>query len=89
MDRNRGGLGLPDIRKYYLAFNARYPLKWAFHNDFTPTPWEIIEQEVLDMNKCSLYHSALKRQSEILVRDKESYHKIAFNLHKTMGFVGI
>lgn len=40
LDRNKGGLGFPDIYKYYIAFNARYPQKWAYKRKHNHTPWE-------------------------------------------------
>lgn len=29
-DREKGGLGLPNLEKYYIAVNSRYPL-WAYN----------------------------------------------------------
>ncbi len=31
--RNKGGLGIPDVCVYYLAYNGIYPLSWAYKKD--------------------------------------------------------
>ncbi len=54
MDRGLGGLGLPNVYKYYIAFNVRYPLKWGYGAESRDTSWESIEQEVLDMQNDKL-----------------------------------
>ena len=51
IDREKGGLGLPNVYKYYIAFNSRYPLKWGYGFNSRDTRWESIEQEALDMVK--------------------------------------
>ena len=48
VDREKGGLGLPNMYKYYVAFNSRYPLKWGYGSESRDTRWESIEQEILD-----------------------------------------
>ncbi len=30
--RKKGGLGIPDIYAYYLAFIAKYPMFWAYYD---------------------------------------------------------
>uniref|UniRef100_A0A668AZ50 Reverse transcriptase domain-containing protein n=1 Tax=Myripristis murdjan TaxID=586833 RepID=A0A668AZ50_9TELE len=35
--RNKGGLGIPDIYTYYLAFNGKYPLLWAYYEHHEDT----------------------------------------------------
>lgn len=31
--RSSGGISLPDIYQYYIAFNSRYPLQWAYNTE--------------------------------------------------------
>lgn len=33
IERDKGGLGLPNVYKYYIAFNSRYPLKWGYGSE--------------------------------------------------------
>lgn len=40
MPRDRGGLGIPDVYLYYIAFNARYPLIWGFKKDRKKGSWD-------------------------------------------------
>lgn len=54
VDRELGGLDIPNVYKYYIAFNARYPLKWGYRVDLRDTSWESIQQEALDMHKGKL-----------------------------------
>lgn len=51
VDKEKGGLGLLNVYKYYIAFNSRYPLKWGYGFESRDTKWESIEQEALDMLK--------------------------------------
>ena len=48
--RSMGGLGVPDIFQYYLSFNAKYPLSWAYNNDFPIGSWQWLEQSVMPEN---------------------------------------
>lgn len=41
--RSSGGIGLPDIYQYYIAFNARYPLQWAYGTERLIGSWEWLE----------------------------------------------
>uniref|UniRef100_A0A8C5AMD3 Reverse transcriptase domain-containing protein n=1 Tax=Gadus morhua TaxID=8049 RepID=A0A8C5AMD3_GADMO len=43
-------LGVPDIFQYYLSFNAKYPLSWAYNNDFPIGSWQWLEQSVMPEN---------------------------------------
>ena len=43
--RDKGGLGAPDLYQYYLAYNAKYLLAWAYESDnHPPSSWEWIEK---------------------------------------------
>lgn len=45
-DREKGGLGLPNLEKYYIAVNSRYPL-WAYNYNMD------IETRIVSINlKC-------------------------------------
>ena len=47
MSRNKGGLGVPDIYLYYLAFNIRYPMLWAYHEHLEVGSWLWLEQNIV------------------------------------------
>ncbi len=66
MSRDNGGLGLPDLYKYYIAFNIRYPLEWGLK--LRETVWEAMEREILDNmeDKISLeglWYSPIKQKT--------------------------
>ena len=48
-----GGLGVPDIYQYYLSFNAKYPLSWAYKSDFPigSSDWQWLEQSIMPVNE--------------------------------------
>ena len=48
--RSMGGLGVPDIYQYYLSFNAKYPLSWAYKSDFPIGSWQWLEQSIMPVN---------------------------------------
>ena len=50
MNRNEGGLGIPDIYDYYLAFNIKYPMLWAYHEQCEVGSWLWLEQNIV--NEC-------------------------------------
>lgn len=93
LDRNKGGLGLPDVYKYYNAFNARYPLTWAYKREHNHTAWENIEQDILLMNKCPLSLKSLwnfpKYQEYMKNPILQFSCKIASILHNTVDFDGM
>lgn len=49
MSRNKGGLGVPDVHLYYLAYNARFPLSWAYKdkNQYAVGSWEWLEERAI------------------------------------------
>ena len=58
--RSKGGLGVPDIFQYYLAYNARYPLTWAYLEDPIVSSWNWLEKNILadkNISIASLWYS--------------------------------
>lgn len=49
--RNKGGLGIPEIFTYYLAFNGKYPTQWAYNERYEVGSWMWPEQQRQDSNK--------------------------------------
>ena len=52
--RSMGGLGVPDIYQYYLSFNAKYPLSWAYRTDPPIGSWQWLEQAIMSNTDRSL-----------------------------------
>ncbi len=45
--RVKGGIGLPDIHQYYVAYNSRYPLHWAYNKVREVGGWDWLEEQIL------------------------------------------
>lgn len=45
--RFRGGIALPDIYQYYMAFNSRYPLQWAYSTERKTGSWDWLEEKII------------------------------------------
>uniref|UniRef100_A0A667XFI8 Reverse transcriptase domain-containing protein n=1 Tax=Myripristis murdjan TaxID=586833 RepID=A0A667XFI8_9TELE len=45
--RPSGGIGLPDIYQYYIAYNARYPLQWAYNRNREVGSCEWLEEQLI------------------------------------------
>uniref|UniRef100_A0A667ZNP8 Reverse transcriptase domain-containing protein n=1 Tax=Myripristis murdjan TaxID=586833 RepID=A0A667ZNP8_9TELE len=57
--RNKGGLGIPDIYTYYLAFNGKYPLLWAYYEHHEAGSWIWLENKMIDESPKQTSLSAL------------------------------
>lgn len=44
LPRDKGGLGIPDVYLYYLAFNARYSLTWGYRDRGS---WDWLEDQLV------------------------------------------
>lgn len=51
---DKGGLGLPNLEKYYTDINSRYPLKWAYNHNAELTSWEDIEIRIMSTNESNI-----------------------------------
>lgn len=49
--RNKGGLGIPDMYTCYLAFNGKYPMLWAYQEQYEVGSWIWLEQKIVDESK--------------------------------------
>lgn len=45
--RSRGGIALPDIYQYYIAFNSRYPLQWGYNTERKIGSWDWLEEKII------------------------------------------
>ena len=45
--RSSGGIGLPDIYQYYIAFNSQYPLQWAYNTERQIGSLEWLEEQLI------------------------------------------
>lgn len=45
--RGSGGLGIPDVYSYYLAYNTRSPLSWAYTCKSEAGSWKWVEEKIL------------------------------------------
>ncbi len=52
--RSSGGIGLPDIYQYYIAFNSRYPLQWAYNAERQIGSWEWLEEQIISKHNKEL-----------------------------------
>ena len=44
--RKKGGLGIPDVYFYYLAYNGVYPISWAYRKEEPAMGgWRWLEQK--------------------------------------------
>ena len=73
MPRDKGGLGIPDVYMYYLAFDARFPLMWGYQHNRIQGSWEWLEEGIIrDKNTLislsSLwYHPALPKIDNCII----------------------
>ena len=61
MPRNKGGLAVPDVYLYYLAYNVRFPLSWAYKNknQYIEGSWEWLEERTISECNKSISISSL------------------------------
>ena len=57
--RKRGGLGVPDVYSYYLAYNARFPMLWAYTGQSEFGSWKWVDENILANQDKSLSLTAL------------------------------
>uniref|UniRef100_A0A668APH5 Reverse transcriptase zinc-binding domain-containing protein n=1 Tax=Myripristis murdjan TaxID=586833 RepID=A0A668APH5_9TELE len=62
LSREKGGLGIPDIYDYYLAFNGKYPMSWAYHEHCVVGSWLWLEKNIIydckkDISLSSLWYA--------------------------------
>ena len=55
----RGGLGVPDVYSYYLAYNAKFPLLWAYTGQSELGSWKWVEEKILANQDKPFYLTAL------------------------------
>lgn len=49
--RKKGGLGIPDVHTYYLAYNGVYTLSWAYKKEQAVMgSWRWLEQKLVAAN---------------------------------------
>ncbi len=47
LPRDKGGLGIPNVYLYYLAFNARYSLIWGYKKSRDKGSWDWLEEHLV------------------------------------------
>ncbi len=53
MLRSKGGLGVPDLYLYYLAYNTRFAIAWGYSAKTWKPNWDWLEEQIIkDHNKC-------------------------------------
>ena len=57
--RKRDGLGVQDVYSYYLAYNARFPLLWAYTGQSEFGSWKWVDENILANQDKSLSLTAL------------------------------
>ena len=52
MLKSKGGLSVPDMYLYYLAYNARFPIVWGYSTKTCKPNWDWLEEQIIkDHNK--------------------------------------
>uniref|UniRef100_A0A8C6SDT3 Reverse transcriptase domain-containing protein n=1 Tax=Neogobius melanostomus TaxID=47308 RepID=A0A8C6SDT3_9GOBI len=59
LQRDQGGLGIPDIFNYYIAFNIRYGLIWGYKKVREARSWDWLEEQLLNENNVAFSLSSL------------------------------
>lgn len=57
--RDKGGLGIPDVYLYYLAFNAKYSLMWGYKTSRDSGSWDWLEEYLVKEKNKSMSLSSL------------------------------
>lgn len=89
--RSCGGIGLPDIYQYYIAYNSRYPLQWAYNRDRQIGSWEWLEEQLVSKHNKELTLSNLwYNPSKIRLKNPllKFSCEIVTILHKRLSFNG-
>ena len=58
--RRTGGLAIPDVYSYYLAYNVRFPLSWAYTCKSDVGSWKWIEEKIMSEYDKSISLPTLK-----------------------------
>lgn len=91
--RMKGGLGVPDVYWYYLSFNGRYPLSWAYTELSEKGSWKWPEQNLIAESSKYIslaplwYHPKCKKNinNPLILHSR----KIAKELHNRLNISGL
>ena len=58
--RRTGGLAILDVYSYYLAYNVRFPMSWAYRYKSDVGSWKWIEEKIMSEYDKSISLPTLK-----------------------------